>query len=54
MAKGGTTKPIRKNSRHRFCWSKDAVKDGIIKQSQLKDTPSKHMRRTHPAYIMEK
>jgi len=54
MAKGGTLKPMRKNSRHRFCWSKDAVKDGIIKQSQLKDTPSKHMRRTHPAYIMEK
>ena len=51
MAKGGE---LRKNSRHRFYWSKDAVKDGIIKKEQLNDTPSKHMRKKYPAYIMEK
>jgi hypothetical protein len=51
MAKGGVT---RKNSIHRFCWTKEAVKDGIIKKEQLKDTPTKYHRKKYPAYIMEK
>jgi hypothetical protein len=51
MTKGGK---LRKNSKHRFCWSKDAVKDKIITKEQLNTTPSEYMRKKYPAYIMEK
>ena len=52
MAKGGKT--MRKNSPHRFCWTKDAVKDGIIKPSDMNKTPSRYQRKNYAAYIMEK
>jgi len=52
MAKGGAT--MRKNSPHRFCWTKDAVKDGIIKPADMNKTPSRYQRKTYAAYIMEK
>jgi len=51
MAKGGKT---RKNSPHRFCWTKDAVKDGIIKPADINKTPSRYQRKNYAAYIMEK
>ena len=52
MAKGG--KAMRKNSPSRFCWTKDAVKDGIIKKENFDKAPSRYQRKTYPAYIIEK
>jgi len=56
MAKGGKTKKskMRKNSPNRFCWTKEAVKDGIIKASEMDKCPSLYMRKKFPAYIKEK
>jgi len=53
MAKGGKTK-MRKNSPNRFSWTKEAVKDGIIKASEMDKCPSLYMRKKFPAYIKEK
>jgi hypothetical protein len=44
----------RKNSKNRFSWSNDAVKDGIIKKNKLNSTPSLYQRKKYPAYIIEK
>jgi predicted CopG family antitoxin len=41
----------RKNSPNRYYWINEAVKDKIIKPSELNDVPSKYKRMTYPQYI---
>ena len=53
MAKGGKTK-MRKNSPNRFCWTKEAVKDGIITKDKMDKSPTLYQRKKYPAYIKEK
>jgi chemotaxis protein histidine kinase CheA len=53
MAKGSKTK-MRKNSPNRFCWTKEAVKDGIITKDKMDKCPTLYQRKKYPAYIKEK
>ena len=54
--KGGAVKKKRgrKKSQIKYAWTKDAVKDGIIKKNKLNSTPSLYHRKKYPAYIIEK